>query len=224
MSSFIADHNEDYKSQEYWDARFEKEEEYEWLVKYADVAHLLQPLIRFSQRILVIGCGNSRFSSDLYDAGYTNIVNIDYSPTVIERMKTSNSTRIGMTWIAMDMTVLDFPIHSFDVVLDKAAMDAIMVDEGSVWDPESAVIDMAHKMCCQIGKVLVPTGIYIQISFSQPHFRTKYLMGNWISGSLENPYEAVVGHSSVYGWTLGFSTITSLNGTFDNFCYVMTKD
>ena len=30
-------------------------------------------------RLLVVGCGNSELSAQLYDDGFTNIVNIDFS-------------------------------------------------------------------------------------------------------------------------------------------------
>lgn len=36
----------------------------------------------------------------------------------------------GMRWLVMDMTQLEFEDAQFDVVLDKCAMDALLVDEG----------------------------------------------------------------------------------------------
>jgi len=33
--------------------------------------------------ILMVGCGNSKVSEQMYEVGYKNIVNIDISPTVI---------------------------------------------------------------------------------------------------------------------------------------------
>jgi hypothetical protein len=35
-----------------------------------------------------------------------------------------------MKWLVMDMCSLTFDDQSFDVVLDKCAMDALLVDEG----------------------------------------------------------------------------------------------
>jgi hypothetical protein len=41
-----------------------------------------------------------------------------------------------MKWVTMNMLAMDgFRDASFDVVLDKATMDALMVDEVDVWDP-----------------------------------------------------------------------------------------
>jgi EEF1A lysine methyltransferase 4 len=221
--SFIAENNAEYKSQEYWESRFTREEEYDWLMTYADVQPQIERHLKHSDRILVIGCGNSKFSSELYDAGYHSIVNIDYSEVVINRMKEMNAERKSMQWVCMDMTQLTFHDSSFDVVIDKAAMDAIMVDEGSVWDPDEGVIQMAHKMCQQMHRVLTHTGTYLQISFAQPHFRTKYLMGLWATDSVVDHYQPAVGLSKVYGWTLSYEAIVSQKGTFDNYLYCMQR-
>lgn len=51
--------------------------------------------------ILMVGCGNSKLSEQMYEAGYKNITNIDISPTVIEQMKNLSP---GMEWHVMDAT------------------------------------------------------------------------------------------------------------------------
>lgn len=35
----------------------------------------------------MLGCGNSKLSEQMYEAGYHNIINMDISVTVIEQMK-----------------------------------------------------------------------------------------------------------------------------------------
>lgn len=35
---------------------------------------------------MVVGCGNSTLSQDLYNEGYTNLVSSDYSQTVVDKM------------------------------------------------------------------------------------------------------------------------------------------
>ena len=35
----------------------------------------------------MLGCGNSKLSEQMYEAGYHEILNIDISETVIERMR-----------------------------------------------------------------------------------------------------------------------------------------
>ena len=69
--------------------------------------------------VLVIGCGNSALSADMYDAGYTAIVSVDYSEAVIAQMRTANANRAGMQWEVMNVTAMTFPDGAFDVVIDK---------------------------------------------------------------------------------------------------------
>ena len=40
----------------------------------------------YGKEIMVIGCGNSRMSESLYNEGYRNITNIDFSQILIEEM------------------------------------------------------------------------------------------------------------------------------------------
>ena len=62
MNSDLPSSNHDYKKPEYWNARFEKEDYYEWLVDYKTFRkQLLVRLQNIDKRakILQLGCGNS---------------------------------------------------------------------------------------------------------------------------------------------------------------------
>jgi ubiquinone/menaquinone biosynthesis C-methylase UbiE len=213
--------NSKFNKRDYWDERFKDEVKYDWLMEYQHVEKELVSLVKPEDRILIVGCGNSTFSRSMYDAGFHNIVNIDYSKVVIEHMSAANAECEGMSWLEMDMTNLTFEDSSFDVVIDKAAMDALAVDEGDVWDPEVSVIQNVHRMCVGIRRVLKTGGTHIQISFAQPHFRTKYLMGYRHSGAEVSPYESHQGHADIYRWDLSFRTINKGAGSLDSFMYIM---
>ncbi|KAL9658462.1 hypothetical protein ABK040_006004 [Willaertia magna] len=182
MQSFEPENTSEYKLKSYWDKRFEKEEVYDWLGTYKqwkehlDI-HLLNNVDNKKKedlKILIIGCGNSTLSNDLYEDGYKNITNIDYSATVIEKMKEKYPY---MNWVEMDVTNMEkFENNSFDFVLDKGTMDALVVDAGDPWDPEIEVRNMVLKMCQEIYRILKIGGKYLQISFQQPHFRKLYLL------------------------------------------------
>lgn len=58
-------------------------------------------------------------------------------------------------------------------------MDALMCDEGSVWDPSPRTRQDAAAMCRAVSRVLKPGGCFLQISFAQPHFRKRYLESNF---------------------------------------------
>ena len=157
---------------------------------------MLSKHIKRSDQILIIGCGNSSLGADLYDDGYQNITNIDFSQTVIALMAAKHVQRSRMRWIEMNMLELDFPAQSFDVVLDKAAMDALLVDEGSVWDPKEECKKDVHRYCLCVSKCLKPKGLFLQITFAQPHFRRKYL------------------ENSDYGWTFEYRVFGTGLGYF----------
>lgn len=77
-------------------------------------------------KILVIGCGNSKMSEEMYDDGFTNLTNIDISQVVIDQMKVRNEERPSMQWIKMDVTEMTFENESFDIVLDKSTIDTLL--------------------------------------------------------------------------------------------------
>jgi len=64
---------------------------FEW---YGEYRPQLQPLLRKyikpSSKVLNVGCGNSDLSADMYDDGFQNIVNVDFSEVVIEEMRRKN--------------------------------------------------------------------------------------------------------------------------------------
>ncbi|POM70084.1 S-adenosyl-L-methionine-dependent methyltransferase [Phytophthora palmivora] len=65
MTDYLPDKNRVYKEKGYWDSRFDSEESYDWLARYENVAELLAKYVRLSDRILMVGCGNSTFSIDM---------------------------------------------------------------------------------------------------------------------------------------------------------------
>lgn len=93
------------------------------------------------------GCGNSSMSADMYSAGYHSITNVDYSSVCISTMRARHSDCPGMTWHEMDIRQLSFPDASFDIILEKATLDAIMVEEKSPWE-------LSAQTACFIQKAL----------------------------------------------------------------------
>jgi SAM-dependent methyltransferase len=163
MSLLPQDHSE-FRSKQYWDDFFQKRENvaFEWYGDYAELAAHVQRSIKATDRILVVGCGNSNFSSDLYDEGYQNIVNLDFSELVIEEMVAKNISRSGMKWDVGDMTNMHkYEDGSFDVVFDKGALDALM----STDSPD--VRDKAVCMFGEVARVLNATGRYVCVTLAE---------------------------------------------------------
>jgi hypothetical protein len=131
----------------------------------------------------------------------------------------------------MDMTDMsELEDESFHVVLDKAAMDALLSAEGDVWHPDPNLVILAHRMCQHIARILVPQqGHHLHISFAQPHFRKKYLLGCHYYDChpserkiVECPQE-LEDFSHEYGWTFRYEAIQEERGCFHHFLYIMTK-
>ncbi|RUS32017.1 hypothetical protein BC938DRAFT_476495 [Jimgerdemannia flammicorona] len=186
-----------YKTKEYWEERYAKcvfdeavyrrlspnthvldpareppEISFDWFKKYADLKPLLNEHIPDKNAsVLMLGCGNSTLSEDMYDDGYKHITNIDFSTVVIENMRTRCADRSEMKCeyrktryvlmipsntpgdlclrihlrfcpkgLEMDIRALKFDDLSFDIILDKGTMDALMCDRGDVWSPDEELI------------------------------------------------------------------------------------
>ena len=117
----------DFTSKENWDKFFTIrgcDDSFEW---YAEWAELRDPLLSHlsdpnrtpsepaSLQILVPGCGNSRLSEHVYDAGFRSITNIDFSKVVISDMLRRNvRQRPDMRWRVMDMTSMQVLIRNLN--------------------------------------------------------------------------------------------------------------
>jgi hypothetical protein len=176
---FIPDNNADYKDKGYWDFRFARERSYEWLGTFAVVkAGMEKTGIDFSasnKRVLVVGCGNSSFSKDLsLSCPSWTIVSIDFSPIVIANMRRQHPE---LVWVEEDMTKMSsLESDSFDYVLDKAAMDALVADEGRSWYPSESSkksVDDMVKSSCRVLKS--GAGRFSIVSFQPVHFRRRHL-------------------------------------------------
>jgi len=71
----------------------------------------------------------------------------------------------------MDMLNLPFGSESFDAVIEKGTMDVLLVDSGDPWNPKPETVSKVNAMLKGVHRVLTPEGIFISISFGQPHFR-----------------------------------------------------
>ena len=183
-----------YSTREYWDHRFSIEPSKEWLASFSEIKDVLLPLLlpRYNCNILLIGNGNSNLAADLFDAGFTRITASDYSKTVVEKMREKHRlSHPAVRYIEADMLDLksspEVKDELFDVVIDKAGMDAIIADGGDSWNPSNHIKDLVHKVCLSVYSVLMhPSGLFIQLSFSQPHFRGKLLLQQKLKDALEN--------------------------------------
>ena len=168
-----------YGVKQYWDNRYLQDNEaFDWYQRYPNLKHLLLPILQraVSPKILVIGCGNSRLSEDIYTEGFKNIMNIDYSEICVKQMNDRYGDFPEMKFICMDCRDIVFESGIFDLVIDKGTLDSILCSEGAS--------DNAHKTLKEICRVLKPGGTYFCVSYGVPEYRLHYL--SWTE----------------YGWTI----------------------
>jgi len=154
------------KGRDYWDKRYlEDPEPFDWYQRYESLKHIINKWCP-RERMLVVGCGNSKLSEDMFHDGYEQTINIDISPVVIEQMKSKNTT--AMEYLVLDVT--DMPSlesGSFASVLDKGTLDALLCGEGSA--------ENADRMCSEISRLLKPGGVFMLITYGSPKTRLPYL-------------------------------------------------
>ncbi|KAL2602966.1 hypothetical protein R1flu_007958 [Riccia fluitans] len=157
----------EFSSAKYWDAFFKARDgkAFEWYGEWKDIGKLFleQCGVNSNEKILVPGCGNSTLSADMYDAGFTDITNIDFSRVVISEMLRQHvRSRPRMRWLVMDMTHMQFADASFDVVFDKGGLDAIL---GEPEDESTAGV----ALLSEVKRVLRPNGRLVVITLAQQH-------------------------------------------------------
>uniref|UniRef100_A0A8D2P5B7 eEF1A lysine and N-terminal methyltransferase n=1 Tax=Zosterops lateralis melanops TaxID=1220523 RepID=A0A8D2P5B7_ZOSLA len=161
----------EFGSARYWDRFFRQrgQRPFEWYGAFPELCPVLHKYVRPRDKVLVVGCGNSELSEQLYDLGVCeDIVNIDISDAVIRQMRErSAGTRPRMSYLLMDMLHMDFPDAHFQVVLDKGTLDALLTDE------EEATLAKVDQMFAEIGRVLQVGGRYLCVSLAQAHVLKK---------------------------------------------------
>ncbi|PIN97497.1 hypothetical protein AB205_0113450, partial [Aquarana catesbeiana] len=145
-----------YKESGYWDTRYERERAlpeaggHEWFGPYEDFAHLVRRQLRSGLRVLVLGCGTSSLSTDLYAEGVSPIISIDYSPICIKEMTERNAGIPEISWMVMDARQLKFPDKSFDLVIEKGTLDSMMVDEKDPWNITPATVNLVDEVLSEV--------------------------------------------------------------------------
>ena len=200
----------EFQLKEYWDKFFTKRSSaFEWYGEYTDLCHILHKYLKPSTNILIVGCGNSRLSEDLFDVGFHYIHNIDISDVVVRQMAARNKEkRPEMKFSKMDMLDMSYDDGNFDCVLDKGTLDAIFSNTDDV------TVSKVDCMFNEIERVLKVLGRYVCITLAQEHILEK-LLKRFESHWLLRVHRVLLGSDVTGGGGVG--------GSLPVFVFVLTK-
>lgn len=85
-------------------------------------------------------------------------------------------------WQKLDVRSMEenVPDASVDVAFDKGTLDAMI--HGSPWSPPEDTIANTGKYLREVSRILKPTGVFLYVTFRQPHLIKPLLMcegTNW---------------------------------------------
>jgi len=143
-----------YGDKKYWDKRYtQKEEKYDWYLSYGEFRDQLtgslnvldkdgkdlkevcaggKKRLRSDLKLGIVGCGNSDMSLSFYEDGFTNIISFDYSEIVINKMKNLYKDKPSLLYEVQDVRQLTYEDETFDVLVDKGTLDAILCGSDSL--------------------------------------------------------------------------------------------
>jgi SAM-dependent methyltransferase len=151
----------EYGQADYWENRYATAEgEFDWFFDWETLSSNIKSFYTGNDRVLIIGCGNSGMARDMLEAGFRVITSIDLSATVISQQKELHKDEPRLEWYAMNCATLTFPDNSFDLVIDKGTIDAIMCGDES----EKIVNDTMSEAF----RVLRNGGHFVSITFGSP--------------------------------------------------------
>ncbi|CAN7993928.1 unnamed protein product [Ixodes hexagonus] len=156
----------EFASEKYWNEFFQKRGKaaFEWYGEYWQLCGTLYKYLKKSDKLLVVGCGNSSLSADLYDSGYTSNVSIDISGVVIQQMiEKYGKTRPHIQFQQMDASKMEYTDEEFSVIVDKGTVDALTPDK------DVGTVAKLSGVFVEISRVLRVGGRFICISLLQRH-------------------------------------------------------
>ena len=150
-----------YATRRYWAARYAAVGDgdvFEWFLSFDD----LRPLLGFVKRrssVLDLGCGTSRLLCDMREAGYAGrLVGVDCAAAALRSVK-ERSESCHVELVEADATTLaPFADATFDVVVDKGTVDALISGDAAA----------ATEACAAAGRVLKRGGRFVVVSHRRP--------------------------------------------------------
>jgi len=113
-------------------------------------------------RILELGCGTSRLATELAAAApHWHVVAVDFSRAAIEACRERYGSRENLKWRIMDARALRLPPDSFDAVVEKGTLDAMLLGRSGGKSAVRTALDEVHR-------ILRPGGVLLHYTDESP--------------------------------------------------------
>jgi SAM-dependent methyltransferase len=175
-----------YGRAEFWDDRYSTEvEPFEWYYEYSYFSPIIRDIVPLDAKVFIAGCGTSLFPQDMVNDGYQNITAFDISRVAIATQKLRCQDRYPqISWLQGNIVDTNLPEGSYDVIIDKALLDAIMcASMGEV---------NAKLYRIEADRLLKSDGLFIVITFGNPEIRLSLLEQNDLDVEYFTPWKTSV--------------------------------
>jgi len=142
-------------------------------VDFSELQGVLSLYLRDEHDVLHVGCGNSHLTEVLWSREICKtITNIDISDVLIARMKEQSKGTVcedsRVRWMVMDVCNMSFAAASFDLILEKGTLDALLCES-------EEKLDVVHAMLDECFRVLRPSGCLLLVTHGNPSDRLSVL-------------------------------------------------
>lgn len=219
-----------YADPRYWVARYQADSEpFDWYLRWEQLREILAPSLSPEAEILVVGCGTSLLSEQLYQEGFMNVTNVDRCEPAVSAMRARHQAQREAIAAAAagggkKAAKGASPDPPPDALEGKPAMRFEALEAQSLpqdWAERfDVVLDKAllDSVACgqdkmkavagvlsSVSRVLKPKGIYVCVSWAPPDMRWAMFAASDCDDrgrSKERPPASVE-----YGWEISHQTV-----------------
>jgi SAM-dependent methyltransferase len=136
----------------YWEARYAAEPTpFDWYVEYERLAPLLHRYVRRDAAVLHVGAGLSRLQEGMATAGgYADVLNVDISEVAVAAMAARHAALApALSYAVADVRAMpELADASFDAVVDKGTLDALVCGTSAARDAARALQECCRCVLC----------------------------------------------------------------------------
>mmetsp|Transcript_10204 Transcript_10204/g.21608 ORF Transcript_10204/g.21608 Transcript_10204/m.21608 type:complete len:249 (-) Transcript_10204:60-806(-) len=185
-----------YADAAYWLAWYNERgnEVFDWYLRWEQLKDIVGTLLSPESQILVLGCGTSALSEQMYAEGFVNITNVDRCGPLIDILHDKHQDKATMQYEEYDL-VQALPREwdgRFDFCIDKATLDCVACGR----DKKQRVDQFLRN----VSRVMKPSsGVLVSISHAAPEYRRSMLLssGSKQGADLSDEYRWRLSHQSL---------------------------